>query len=73
MIASGEENKYEVDQSEPSVERWTKEVAQWCSPKNLLLMSKHVHLKLLELDLITPFILELLFDLVLNSREYTGM
>ena len=58
------EKKTKKNQSESSVESWTTEVAHWSSPKNLLLKSKTVHLKILQLDLITPFILELLIDLV---------
>ena len=32
-IASGKESESELNQSEPSVERWTTEVSQWSSPK----------------------------------------
>ena len=50
-----------MDQIEPSVERWTVEVAQL---ENLCLEFKLVHFKILELNLITGLILELLYILV---------
>ena len=61
-----------MEQSEPSVERWTTEVSQWSSPKNSFLKLELIDLKLLELNLI-PFMLELLVNLVTPILECAFM